>query len=178
MGSKWLQRVGRLGEVVLQQQVANAVIQSIIQTTFTLEGITLTKGSGFEQVLANLVVTTQAGLFRKSISRGQSVPTPCCTYQDERSVIISVSRVDVDTSRDLLLAHLQVTPELLLVHTRTANAAQQMFYLLQASQKIRNSSLVSSGLSSFNWPLEICCFSACNAASSSYFLITMAIWMF
>ena len=58
MGSKWLQRVGRLGEVVLQQQVANAIIQSIIQTTFTLEGITLTKGSGLEKMLANLVVTT------------------------------------------------------------------------------------------------------------------------
>lgn len=41
------------------------------------------------------------------------------TYQDQGSVVISVSRVDVDASRDLFLAHLQVTPEAQLVYEQT-----------------------------------------------------------
>lgn len=62
VGGERLQRVGRLGVVVRQKQVADSVVQGIVQAALALEGVALTEGTILEQQAYDLVVAAQTGL--------------------------------------------------------------------------------------------------------------------
>ena len=72
MGSEWLQRVGRLGVVVGEEQIADAIVQCIVQAALALEGVTLAQGTVLKQQLYNFIVAAETSLGRRRLpTRGQ-----------------------------------------------------------------------------------------------------------
>lgn len=59
-GCPRLQRVRGLGVVVFEQEIADAVVEGVIETAFALEGVALADGAVLEEQLDDVVVAAEA----------------------------------------------------------------------------------------------------------------------
>jgi hypothetical protein len=49
MGGERLERIGTFRVVILQQEISYSIIEGIVETSFTLEGISFAEGARFEE---------------------------------------------------------------------------------------------------------------------------------
>lgn len=68
MASQGLKRVARLGVVIREEEVADLVIQCIVEAAFALEGVSLAECTRFQQELHNFKVSTKTSLHEELVA--------------------------------------------------------------------------------------------------------------
>lgn len=62
VSGKWLERVRGLGVVVLQEQIPDTIIQSVVEASLALESVSLAQSARLEQELHNFIVAAKTCL--------------------------------------------------------------------------------------------------------------------
>ena len=62
MRGKRLQRIGAFRVVILEEEVSDSIVQGIVKTSFTLEGISFTESAGLEEQIHDFVMSAEACL--------------------------------------------------------------------------------------------------------------------
>lgn len=56
MSGERLERIARFGVVILEEEIADFIVEGIVEAAFALEGVSFAKGAGFEEDLDDFEV--------------------------------------------------------------------------------------------------------------------------